>query len=670
MNNTKFWGADPKGLPISNNNLNNLNLEKNNMIVKDATKFKSSNGKGNIVKGVGKAGAILLIPLLLLLVAFYIFLARPAISLYNTARVLKADAYEVGYSLQSRDLVSLEKALSKTETDLNNVKNTREKTFGWAKSMSLFKLNEFYSDSDRFINAGFYAVDALREVSKVVTPFADAAGLKISEDQAVPQTEGLMEAFQTWVSLMPEVAGQMDGVIEKVSKIGEELEPINVEKYPEKIGKVAVRSNIEFIKNNLSKADDYAPDLKQALTLFPRALGVGTTVKRYMVIMQNDKELRPTGGFMTNYATFKIQDGLLQSDFTSKDMYSIDIALESIDATYDFPDAPAAYAKYLKVEHWYSRDTNSSPDFRTSMLQFLNFYNLASRVNPYEIKPVDGIIAIDTQVIEELLEATGPVTVNGVTYTKDNVVLELERIASLELKEQVNRKKVLGDLMEAMLINVFESDKNLWPELINTGVDLAVRKHIQAYFPNDVDIQALVEKYSFGGVLKEPDAGSDYSMVVSTNLGGDKTNWFVSKVVDHTIENVDGKWMHTVKISYEYKQPSDSYSAFVARFKDWVRVYAPVGSQFISVDGSEDGTLTDQESNKVWFSGYLELGPGEKKEMTFKYYLPSTYKFDKKYNLAIQKQGGIDTEKHIVSIGKSSKSVELYSDVTNVSLDF
>jgi len=26
----------------------------------------------------------------------------------------------------------------------------------------------------------------------------------------------------------------MDGVIEKVSKIGEELEPINVDKYPEK----------------------------------------------------------------------------------------------------------------------------------------------------------------------------------------------------------------------------------------------------------------------------------------------------------------------------------------------------------------------------------------------------------------------------------------------------
>src|SRR3990172_10867844 len=155
-------------------------------------------------------------------------------------------------------------------------------------------------------------------------------------------------------------------------------------------------------------------------------LAVGTPVKRYMIIMQNDKEIRPTGGFMTNYATFKIANGLLDSDFTSKDMYSVDLTLDLIDATYDFPDPPAAYTKYLLVERWYARDMNYSPDFVTSMDQFLRLYNMAGRIDPVEIKPVDGIFAIDTQVISELLEVTGPVTVNGITYTKDNVVLELE----------------------------------------------------------------------------------------------------------------------------------------------------------------------------------------------------------------------------------------------------
>ncbi|GIW69615.1 MAG: hypothetical protein KatS3mg101_0362 [Patescibacteria group bacterium] len=136
-------------------------------------------------------------------------------------------------------------------------------------------------------------------------------------------------------------------------------------------------------------------------------------------------------------------------------MYSIDLTLDLIDATYDFPDPPGPYGKYLLVERWYARDMNYSPDFVTSMDQFLKFYNMAGRINPTEVKPVDGIFAIDTQVISELLEVTGPVTVNGVTYTKDNVVFELERIASLALKEQAGRKRVLGYLMQAMLDQCF-----------------------------------------------------------------------------------------------------------------------------------------------------------------------------------------------------------------------
>jgi hypothetical protein len=126
----------------------------------------------------------------------------------------------VSSSLSNRDLVTLASDLDSVETGLNNLRSERDKQFSWAKDTTAFKLNEFYSDSDRFINAGLYGVEAMRELSVIVTPFADAAGLKVFPDQEMPQQEGLMEAFQMWVSLMPEVAGKMDGVIEKVSMVG------------------------------------------------------------------------------------------------------------------------------------------------------------------------------------------------------------------------------------------------------------------------------------------------------------------------------------------------------------------------------------------------------------------------------------------------------------------
>lgn len=665
-NNVKFYGASESLKEAPKTNLGNEVLEsmKGTNMMK---KIKGNINSNKKIKGLGITGLIFLGIAAIVVVVLYILLIKPAYALFSTANVLKKDSGMIGEALGNRDLVALNEALDKSEQDLEKLRSEKDKKFGWAKNMSLFKAKEFYADSERFINAGLYAVDAIREAGVVVTPFADAVGLKISEEQEIVETEGLMEAFQSWISVMPEVADKMDVVIEKVAKVGEELEPINTAKYPKKIGKFEVRSNVEFIKNTLSNADEYAPDIKKALQVVPGILGVGTTTKRYMIIMQNDKEIRPTGGFMTNYATFKVTNGLLDSDFTSKDMYSIDYTLDYIDATYDFPDAPAAYMRYLKVEHWYARDMNYDADFVSSMDQLMKFYNLASSINPWEIKSVDGIFAIDTNVISELLEATGPVTVNGITYTKDNVVFELERIASLELSEQVNRKKVLGDLMEAMLINVFESDSNLWPKLIEKGIDLATRKHILVYL-FDPEAQVLVEKYGVGGRITDPVEG-DYSMVVSTNLGGDKTNWFTTKEVVHNLEKSGDRWMRTVNIRYTYNQPDESYTAFVKEFRDWVRVYVPLGSELVSVDGSEDQemNMTGEERDKNWFSGWITLQPGETKEITFKYYLPTTVEFTDKYVLTLQKQPGIESEKHRVSFGDKAEEVDLTKD-TKVTL--
>jgi len=102
----------------------------------------------------------------------------------------------------------------------------------------------------------------------------------------------------------------------------------------------------------------------------------------------------------------------------------------------------------------------------------------------------------------------------------------------------------------------------------------------------------------------------------------------------------------------------------VKRFKDWVRVYAPVGSELVSVEGSEAPAynLSDQERNKIWFSGYLELGPGESKEIIFKYHIPAEAVGTDAYKLNIQKQAGIDKEKHTVTYGNGTKEIELSKD--------
>src|SRR3989344_1436786 len=648
MSNTIFWKPNSK---IKRTSQGTINLNGGAAALKrNRTKFSFRNmsKRGKIVAGTLGVFGLLIV----------LFVVIPGLALLKNVLVLKNDVAVLRNTLQERDVIKMEAALDKTEKDLADFRIARNRSFGLSKNFPV--TGAYYNYSEHFINAGIYALEAARETVVLIQPFADAAGLKVTPNEEVKDT-GLAEAFASWVAVMPQVAQDMDPVLEKLDKVGEELQPVNPNRYPKSIRGTPVRGTIILAQTSLSKVKDYGPDIKKALTIIPGLLGVGTGERRYMIIMQNDKEIRATGGFWTNYATFKINNALLSSDFSSKDMYSIDLTLDLIDATHTFPKAPDAYVKYLKVERMYARDANISPDYPTAIEQFMYFYKLAMPLAPAEIKPVDGIIAIDTQVIKELMEVTGPVTVNGVTYTSENVVLELETIASLALREQVGRKKVLGDLMEAMLINVFESDKNLWSKLVDKAVDLSTRKHIIGY-TFDPEAQALLEEYNLAGRIIDPVEG-DYSFVVSTNLGGDKTNWFVKKEVEHILSKEGNRWVDTVKIKYSYPQPAAEYGAFVKMFRDLVRVYAPLNSQLIGVTGSAGEGNTDQERNKTYFTGYVEMAPTESKELVFKYKIPDSAIKNGVYNLYLQKQPGTNGETHKVTVNGKTEMIELIKDI-------
>lgn len=632
-------------------------------IVKEKGMQISSEGKAKFLKGLGAGGGVILGIATAFAIIFFLVVVRPALALGSNLGQLKKDVANLQKSFIDRDLVLFEKTLVETKKNLGDVKEARDKHFGWVRNLPLAK--GYYLDSEHFIDAGLHGVKAGEEFAVVIAPFADAVGLKTEKQEGTEQTQqtqgsGLAEAFSTWISVMPEVAQDIDGVLSELALVGEELSKVDASRYPKKIRGVPLRDNIVIAQKTLTTLNENASDIKKALEIIPGLLGVGTGEKRYVIIMQNDGEIRATGGFWTFYSTFKISNALLTSDFTSKDMYSIDHTLEVIDPYHTFPAVPPVYYKHLKVERMFARDANISPDFPTTMDQWMYFYKLAMQVAPWEIKPIDGVIAIDTRVVKELLEVTGPVTVNGVTFSSDNVVLELEKIASLSLAEQANRKKVLGDLMEGMLINVFESDKSLWSQLIEKGIDLANRKHVLVYMFSP-DAQALLEKYNLAGRIVDPVKG-DFAYVVSTNLGGDKTNLFVTKKVEHELAKLNDRWARTVKITYTYNNAPSGFEPLVKRFQEWVRLYVPAGSELMSVDGSQDETGKGEEMNKKYFHGWVTMGPGESCTITFKYYLPAGVVGDKTYDLYIEKQPGVDKETHTVTVSGKTETIDLTKD--------
>ena len=178
----------------------------------------------------------------------------------------------------------------------------------------------------------------------------------------------------------------------------------------------------------------------------------------------------------------------------------------------------------------------------------------------------------------------------------------------------------------------------------------------------DEPAQVLLDKYNFSGRIVDPVNG-DYAFIASTNLGGGKTNtWFVNKEVEHELSNENGRWVRTVKIKFNYNEKDSAYDPFIQIYQDWVRLYVPLGSELISAEGSTDEVGQGEERNKTYFHGYMTLNQGETKEMVFKYYLPDNIITDGKYQLYLQKQSGIDSEKHYVTVNGARKEVILSVD--------
>lgn len=661
--NDKFSTWKPKS-PISSNSISS---SVSSPSIKIDSNIKESPFKGKVFKIL-----TILFGLILFFGLFtYFVVIRPILSLSKNINDIQSSVNNLSQALiTDRDLVSYDENLKKLELDLIKLSSDRDKNIGHLKNFPVIK--DFYPDTDHFLKTGFKLVEGGKEIRPIIEPFADALGMKLTREQQVKKL-GFADAVANWITVMPKVADKLDPVILKLDEAGKELNKVNASKYKFNIlgiYKKDYSSAIIFTQKSLLEAKNYGPDIKEALTVFPGILGVGTGEKRYMIIMQNNAEIRATGGFWTNFATFKIQNALLTSDFSSKDMYSIDITLDAIDKYYTFPTAPEAYKRFLKVERLYARDANISPDFPTAIDKFGLYYKLAAGVNPSEYKPINGYIGINTEVVKELIEITGAVNVNGVTFNKDNVVLELEKIASLNLAQQVSRKKVLGDLMESMLKNVFESDSFLWPQLIEKGVDLMNRKQIIVFLVEPTS-QKLIEKYGYGGRIADPVAG-DYSYFVSTNLGGDKTNMFVTREFSHTLAKEGSRWVKTTKVKYAYPKPTAEYNDFVKRYQDWFRLYLPDGSELISIKGNEvETTYTDKERSKVYFGGFMTLAPEETKEIEFKYFIPEKLILNNEYNLYIQKQSGTKSEKHSFDImGQKSTELKMDSDLKlNVKLN-
>ena len=380
----------------------------------------------------------------------------------------------------------------------------------------------------------------------------------------------------------------------------------------------------------------------------------------YLVMLQNNDELRPTGGFLGTYGILELQDGEI-INFNTHDIYQLDMPVK--DLINVIP--PEAIKKYL-VPKWYMRDANWSPDWPTAAQKIDWFYQAESRLNPAAeiISEFNGVIALTPKLITDFLGLIGPVTVEGQSYNQENFQDLLQyRVEKGYVDLGVsswNRKEVISEIGKELKNRIFDLPPAGWFKAINIMLDNLATKNLLLYL-TDNQLENIVVDNGWGGEIKT--VFGDYVMVVDANLAALKTDAVMNRSLKYEINQGVNGFFSKLTLGYAHQGKADWKTS---AYKSYTRIYVPLGSQLIKISGYDLSEVdVGSELGKTWFGLYLEVQPGEIKTLTIDYRLPSLALGPKKYELYLQKQPGKEINETIVDLSflndiKSYSQASLY----------
>lgn len=586
-------------------------------------------------------------------------------TLYLPAMAIRAKGMEVvaeGMKLKD-DIKANDIDLLKTQ--FAQVSKKYEELEKESQSLAWASFIPYVQDMQRGIAAGRSTINAGTEAIEAIYPYADLIGFKKGEQNFYEKSAE--DRLQTAVLTLDKMLERIDKVAAHIDDAEGQIEQIDPARYPEKVGDYEVRRMISEVKDQFQSVATVFVDAQPFLKQLPDILGAEEE-KNYLILFQNTAERRATGGFYTFFAVFNINKGKI-SIKDSSDIYDLDQSI----ATH--PPAPEKIKTYHKnVTRFYLRDSNLSPDFVESVKLFESLYEKASRKVKY-----DGIIAMDSKVLVDMLRIFGDTQTGGVTFSAEidprcdcpQVIYTLFDIVDRPVNYvKVDRKRILGNLMLELFYKAIGfSPSKYWGPMAQAMFQNLDEKHILLYFTNK-ETQAAAEKLNYAGRIRE--VPSDYLHVNSVNFAGAKSNMFIDeKITSETIfEGNSIRRTVSVRFRNPYEHSDCNTNKEVAglclnaTLRNWIRFYVPEGSKLEEFKGSTMKTLTYDELGKTVFEGFMTVVPKGSAEVSITYTLPAGVTRDN-YSLTIQKQPGVEKQDVEVRIdGKKKLEAPLTVDTT------
>jgi flagellin-like hook-associated protein FlgL len=404
--------------------------------------------------------------------------------------------------------------------------------------------------------------------------------------------------------------------------------------------------------------------------IFTDLLG-GNGPRKYLFLFQNNQEMRATGGFIGSYGILDINDGRIRKFFIDG-IFNPDGQLK------DKIVPPKPIQKMSAA--WSLHDSNWFPNFPTSAEKAILFFEKTGGPT------ADGVITLTPDVMEKLLEITGPIEMPEyeVTIDANNFVEKTQYEVEFGYDKEENQpKKIISDLAPIVIDKISNSkDLKSISRVLGVLSSGLREKHILLYSRNK-DIESIISTQGWGGAILN--TSRDYVSVINTNINGYKTDGVIEESIEHLAQiQEDGSIIDTLTVVRMHNGGNTEYDWLNKVNADYMRVYVPLGSKLLEVEGqtrefnnppidydalgfkrdgdvkkeeedmiiNEDtGTRTYEESGKTVFANWVYVSPEESVTIKYKYLLPFKVSLDDlnepavSYSLLAQKQSGSEKSK-------------------------
>jgi hypothetical protein len=380
-----------------------------------------------------------------------------------------------------------------------------------------------------------------------------------------------------------------------------------------------LRSKYRELAGQVGDAATALASADTAAQVLPAMLGAGGP-QHYLLIFQNNAEIRATGGLPGAVSLVRADDGAVEM--------TRQVAANTFGNT-DKPVLPLTAAEeeiYSEKVGTFFLNANLQPDFpRAADLWKARWEQVYG-------EQIDGILSIDPVAISYVLGATGPIEAEGVTLTEDNAVDQLLHEVYLRYQDPADQDTFFRAVASTMFDKISQGADS--PRDLIAALAKGADEHRVYVHDFDPEVQAEFAGTGVAGELVTEASSTPEVGVYLTDATGAKMSYYLRYDVDvdatYCTDGVQGLSAHARLKSDAprdaaslppYLTGGGAYGVKPGNQLVFLRLFGPVGGT-VSAVALNGKPITgfpsvDYDGRKV-FTAVVQLRPGQTVDLTWR----------------------------------------------------